>query len=104
MFLSVLVLIFTYGVVGFMAKMEETSHNKEIAENKVAELERQKKELSAKIAELNTAEGKEGNIREKYGLAKEGEDLIVVIEDKNLTEVKDNPPQGFFYFLKNLFK
>ena len=87
-----------------MGKMEETSRNKEIAENKVTELEKQKKELSSKIAELNTTEGKEGNIREKYGLAKEGEGLIVVVEDKNLTENKDNPPGGFFNFLKNWFR
>ncbi len=103
-FLGVLVLFFAWGVVGFMNKMIDTSRNKKIAEDKVAQLEQSKAKLSADINKLNTPAGKEESIREKFGLAKEGEGLIVVVDDK--TEVA-TPPQnsgGFWGFFTRWFK
>ena len=103
-FLGLLVLLFAWGVIGFIGKMQTTRENREIAENKVAELEKQKQLLSADITKLQTEEGVEESIREKFGLVKEGESVIVVVEDKNTSESVDEEKGGFFNFLKNLFK
>lgn len=103
--LGIVVLFFISSVLGFLGKMQETSRNKEIAKNKVAELQAQKAQLSASIAKLQTEEGIEENIREKFGLAKEGEGLIVVVDDKDDGAAEKNEESGgFFNFLKNLFK
>ena len=105
--LGVLVVFFAFGVIGFFGKMQVTRENKKMAENKVAELENKKKELSSEIAKLKTPTGVEESIRLKFGLAKEGEDLIVVVEDKNKPKMKDTVSGGFFSFLffwKNWFK
>lgn len=103
--LGILVLVFAWGVIGFMGKMEITTENKKIAESKVAELEQQKEKLSSEISKLNTEEGKEESIRERFPVAKDGESVIVIVDDKNSPKV---PPEansgGFFSFLKNLFK
>ena len=103
-FLGILAVFFAWGVIGFMGKMEVTRENRKIAENKVAELEQEKEKLSSDIAKLNTESGVEESIRLKFGLAKEGENMIVVVEDKNPPIVKKIPSSGFFSFLKNWFK
>lgn len=103
--LALLVLFFAFGVIGFFNKMQVTEENKKIAENKLAELEKQKYKLSGDIAKLNTPEGTEETIREKFGLAKEGEGVIVVVEDKTAKEAEVKSG-GFFSFLAfwNWFK
>lgn len=103
-FLSISVLIFAWSVINFMGKMQVTKESKKIAENKVAELEKGKEKLSSDIDKLKTDSGIEENIREKFGLAKEGEGLIVVVEDKNKMEEENEESGWFFSFLKNLFK
>ena len=102
--LGCLVVFFAWGVIGFMVKMETVRDNRELAEEKFLELEKKKIELSAQIARLNTEEGKEENIREKFGLAKEGEQLIVVVEDKNPPKPLEDESGGVWGFFKNLFK
>ena len=88
-----------------MNKMGETSRNKEIIEDKVTELEKSKEKLNSEIIKLKTEKGIEENIREKFGLAKEGEEMIVIIEDKNSEEAeKETDSEGFFSFFKNWFK
>jgi len=103
-FLGILLLFFTWGVIGFMGKMQATRENRKIAENKVAELRKEKEKLSLDIDNLKTEEGKERIFRENFGLAKEGEGLIVVVEDKNAEENQEDESGGFFSFFKNLFK
>ena len=102
--LGILLLVFAWGVISFMSKAAETSKNKKMAESKVAELETEKEKLSSDIARLKTEAGVEENIREKFGLAKEGEGLIVVVDDKNKAVDAEEDSGGFWVFLKNLFR
>jgi len=84
--------------------MQETGKNKKIAEDKVAQLEEQKEKLTSDTNSLQTDEGKEKFFRENLGLAKEGEDLIVVVEDKNKEAPESTDSGGFWGFFKNWFK
>ena len=102
--LSILVLFFAWGMIGFLGKMIDTRENRKIIENKVSELEREKEKLNADIASLKTEEGIEESIREKFGLAKEGEGMIVIVEDQNPPTESDGSSGGFFNFFWNLFK
>lgn len=104
---GIVILIFSWNVFGFWNKMQETTRNKKILENKVIALRRQKENISSEINSLNTAEGKEKFFRENLGLVKEGEDMTVVVEDKNPPEVPAVNSSSFFSFLffwKNWFK
>ena len=102
--LGILILFFSYSIFGFWSKMEENSKNRKIVEERVALLKQQKEKLTDDIGSLNTDAGKEKVFRENFGLAKEGEDLIIVVEDKNPTAVpKASSSSGFIYFLKSLF-
>lgn len=103
--LGAVILVFTWSVLGFWNKMRETGKNKQVVENKVIELKVQKEKLLADISSLQTEEGKEKFFRETYGLAKEGENVIVVVEDKpSPLPPKASFSDGFFSFLKNIFK
>ena len=106
-FLGILLLAFAWGVIGFMKKMEATRENMDIAESKVVQLQKEKEKLSSDIAKLKTESGVEESIRDKFGLAKDGEGLIVVVEDKSKPEAPKQESGGFFSFLffwKNWFK
>jgi len=103
-FLGILLSFFTWGVVGFMGKMSATQENRKIAETKLVELEGKKARLTSEIAKLETDSGVEENIREKFGLGKEGEGLIVVVEDKNKVEVKEEKKGWFSSLWDKLFK
>jgi cell division protein FtsB len=102
--LGLLVLFFAWGVVGFLGKMEITRENRILAENKVADLQKQKDKLTSDIAKLNTPGGIDDSIRQKFGLAKDGEGEIVVVDDKTSAPAPEPSSGGFWGFLKNLFK
>ena len=99
--LFILVLVFAWSVFGFMGKMGTAKENKKIAENKVAQLEKEREKLSSDIAKLETEEGIEESIREKFGLVKEGENMIVITEDKSDSVAEKASSGNFFSFLKN---
>lgn len=102
--LGVLIIVFSWSIIQLIGKMQDTNKNKKIAENKISELQKQKEKLMYDITNLNTDKGKEENIRERFGFAKEGEEMIVVVDDKNLLDLgKETKTKGFFSFIKNLF-
>ncbi|OGI63675.1 hypothetical protein A2914_03005 [Candidatus Nomurabacteria bacterium RIFCSPLOWO2_01_FULL_41_21] len=102
--LSVLVFLFAFGIINFLGKMRETAHNKRVVEAEVLELETRKEKLQNDIENLRTDEGKEKIFREDYGLAKEGEGVIVVVEEEGGKDESQNNKKGFWVFLKNLFR
>lgn len=102
---GILLFIFTWNVFSFLGKMVETGRNKKIVENKVAELERSRVELESNIASISTDKGVEERIREKYGLGKEGEGMVQIVEDKKAKEADlEANSGGFFSFFTKWFK
>lgn len=103
--LGFLIVVFSWSMVELAGKMQDTIKNRRIAENKALELQIEKENLLLDIANLNTSKGIEESIRDRFGLAKEGEEMIIIVEDKNLNEnVENSEKKSFFPFLKNLFK
>ncbi len=103
---GIALLVFSWNVFSFWNKMQETVKNKEIVENKVIALKQQMENISAEINSLSTEQGKEKFFRENLGLAKEGEGVTIVVEEKNLPEAPQDtsPASWFFSFFKNWFK
>ncbi len=101
---GVLMLFFAYSMVGLVGKMLDTAKNKNIALDKVAELEKSKEKLELDITKLNTNQGLEESIREKFGLVKEGESVIVIVDEKESKPELEANTGGFWSFFKNLFK
>jgi cell division protein FtsB len=102
--LAIIVTLFAWKVIGLTIKLQETYKNKNIEQTKISDLESRKEDLTSKINKLNTDKGKEEIIRENFGLVKEGENVIVIIDDKNQTVTPKDENKGFFSFFKNLFR
>ena len=104
-FLGIVILVFAYSVFGLVGRVQETQKNKNIAVDKINQLQQERDKLTSDIQKLNTDEGKEEAIREKFGMAKDGEGLVVVTDDKNAPlPTTENKPNSFSSFFKNLFK
>jgi len=103
--LGIIVLVFAWSVWRFSHKMTETSRNKTTIQAKTETLREQKATLLADIQKLATDRGKEEFFRENFGLARVGEEVVIIVEEKNLPpEPKQNSFSGFFSFLRNLFR
>lgn len=105
MFLSVVILFFFFNMFSLVGKMEETGKNRKIIEDKITELEKSKEKFDSDINKLKTEKGVEESIREKFGLAKDGENLILVIDDKDQTEIElKSDFESFWSNVKSWFK
>jgi len=104
--MSLLLIFFAINIILFIGKMEEARKAKKIAEEKVAELHAKKDQLDTEISSLNTDKGKDELIREKFGLAKAGEGMVVVINEQKSEEKTGNEgaENSFVSFFKRLFK
>ena len=104
-FLGVVVLVFAWSVFGLVSRMQETMRNKKVVQDKIENLQKEKEKLISDINKLETDKGMEENIREKFGLAKDGEGMVVVVDDKNTPQNDaENKTNGFLSFFKNWFK
>jgi cell division protein FtsB len=102
--LFLIVILFTWNIIGLTKKLQETHKNKKLQEAEISNLEKRKEKLSSDIEKLGTDKGKEEMIRENFGLAKEGENIIVIVEDKNQTKTSAVEKENkFFSFFKELF-
>ncbi len=105
--LFLLTIFFVWNIFSFFGKARKTAESKKLAEEKVLELQKQKSDLSSEIGRLGTEAGVEADIREKFGLAKAGEGVIVIVDQKGASAPASLPAQSgwnFWNFLKNLFK
>lgn len=80
-----------------------TGDNRNVAENELIELKTRKDFIETEIFSLNTPEGKEEEIRSKFQVAKEGENIIMIVDEKQ-NYVPTETDKGFLNKLKNLFK
>lgn len=102
--LTIIVIAFAWNIINLTLKLQETYKNKNIEQEKISDLESRKEKLTFDINKLNTDKGKEEIIRENFGLVKEGENVIVIVDDKKQTATPKDENKGFFSFFKNLFR
>lgn len=69
-----------------------------------AALAQQAEELSTDIDHLNTEEGLEEVVRDRYGVAKDGEQVIVLIEEESTEFSKEGEETGFWAKVKAFFR
>lgn len=105
-FFAFVLVAFTLNMIGFISKLELAIHKKDIALEKVDALKASQERLQADIAGLNTEKGVEETIREKYGLGKAGEGLVVIVDEerKDAPSPKKGVFQSIFYFFENMFE
>ncbi|MFA7315764.1 MAG: septum formation initiator family protein [Candidatus Paceibacterota bacterium] len=99
------VVIFAYNLIGLLEKERETSKKKELALDQIESLKKRQTILEGDIARLETDDGIEEAIRDKYQVVKEGEKVVTIVNEEAPTNVDDenNKEHGFWNFLKRIF-
>jgi cell division protein FtsB len=102
-----LLLFFGYKIIDLIQKERETSEKKELILDQIDNLKERENSLSKDISRLETEEGKEEIIREKYQVAKEGEKMVIIVNEErnpNLEIVdKEIENHGFWNWIKRTF-
>ena len=108
---AILLVLFVFSVIliilliDIIPKEINTRRNKQTVLNQLNSLKDQSLALGSQIEKLKTNDGLEEKIREKFRVVKEGEGLIVIVDDQNSSNVALTPKTASFWnFLKNLFK
>jgi cell division protein FtsB len=108
LFLAVLffaVILFAYNMIGLIAKERETQNNKVLELNKIDDLNKRQASLSTDIAKLQTPEGKEESIRDKFQVVKPGEKMVVIVDPAQQQATMDDQTvdHSFWGYIKRMF-
>ena len=99
-----LVVIFAYNMIGLIEKERDTNKNKISELKKIDELRKRESHLMDDINRLNTDEGIEESVRDKFQVVKPGEKMVVIV-DPNEKEALPEPEvdHSFWGFIKRIF-
>lgn len=105
--LLAIMVFFSISIWGLFERYQQSAQLKKIAKEEYGQLTKRIEDLNQDISELSTEEGKEGIIRVKYQVAKEGEKVLSIVEEDQSKEEdleeEQSPKKSFFDFLKDLF-
>jgi len=81
--LAVLVLFAGNATWNLYLKYREAKFNRDIAQTELEKLQKREKNLLMELDKLSTDRGVEEELRKKFGIVKEGEEVIVIVEPKS---------------------
>ncbi|MFT5281047.1 MAG: hypothetical protein ACI9AR_000502 [Flavobacteriaceae bacterium] len=96
-------ILFLVSFIRFFPKIQESKKNKIQAQLEYEELRLQEEELYENVDYINSDDGREDIIRQKYGLAQSGESVVILVNDVEEVEEIKKEKRGFFSFLRRLF-
>ncbi len=100
------ILLFScYKIFGLLKRERDTAQKKELVLDEISNLNQREKELSKNIGDLETDQGTEKTIREKYQVVKPGEKMVIIVDDNNTNTGTENiQKHGLWQWLKGLFR
>ncbi len=99
-------ILFIYNMVGLVKKERETTKKRDLMLSNIETLRNREKVLNSEIEKLKTEEGVEEIIRDKYQVVKEGEKMVVIVDENKevITLVEKDMKHGFVNWFKSFFK
>lgn len=97
---------FIYSVINLIDRGIDTSKKKEAILEEIEELKQKEQILNSNILKLKTEEGVEEIIREKYQVAKEGEKVIIIVDnDRDVNKkYQEETRHSFWRWFCDIFK
>lgn len=102
-----ILLLFMYNMIGLLEKARDTSQKREMVLSQMNSITERQQIEEKNIAKLQTDSGIEETLRDKYHLVKEGEQMVVIVDqdvDKLNKKEEKSSKLGIVQFFKNLFK
>ncbi len=101
--LVVLVLV-SKGTWNVYGKMESSRENFEKSERELEKLKTRQSALANQIDYLKTDQGIESEIRQKFRVVKEGEEIAVIVDDvQKVSEATTTPQKSLWTKFKSIF-
>ncbi len=105
--LSIVALFLGNATWNVYQKYSEARQNEEIVSNEIQKLQERERDLSVDIARLNTERGVEEELRKRFGVAKKGEEVMVIVEptvlDGQNIAANEGQKKGFWRSLFYVF-
>jgi cell division protein FtsB len=103
--LFILFLFFGYRIFGLIKENKETAHKKDLVLDRIDDLEKRKSSLIFNMSKIETQEGKEKIIRDKYQFVKEDEKMVTIVDGKDnvIIDGQEKVKHGFGNWIKGLF-
>jgi cell division protein FtsB len=100
-----ILVIFAYNTIGLIEKERETNRNKISELTKIEELRKRENDLSKDINKLNTKEGIEESVRDKFQVVKPGEKMVIIADpqEKKPSDTDAVTDHSFWGFIKRMF-
>lgn len=89
-------IFFASNMVTLIRKNKDTRILKEQATRELEELELRKQKLEQDIASLKSERGQEEVIRQNFQVTKEGEGVVVIIDNESSEQEVEKKPETFF--------
>ncbi|NCT00127.1 hypothetical protein GW765_04090 [Candidatus Parcubacteria bacterium] len=93
--------IVVYSFVSVIPKQKRSQEARVESQNELGDLEEKKASLEQEIGLLSSDFGREKALREKFGVVKEGEEIIVLVNNEE--EVEKEVKAGLFGWISGLF-
>jgi len=93
-------------MIGLIEKERDTNKNKISELKKIDELRKREANLLSDISKLETDEGVEESVRDKFQVVKPGEKMVIVVDEerKDTSDINKPTEHGFWGFIKRIFK
>jgi cell division protein FtsB len=103
--LFLILIIFSYNLIGLFIKERETARNRVSELNKINDLKQRKDALSSDINNLKTDKGIEEIVRDKFQVVKPGEQMVVIVDGESADSVNSTSEKstGFWSYIKGIF-
>ncbi len=99
-----LALLFSYSAIATYQKSKIAKQKTRQVESELEKLKDQEASLANSLNDMNSPFGVEKSLREKFGIIKDGEKSIIIIEpQEEINDVIEKENKGFFEFIKNIF-
>ncbi len=103
MLLALVCILAIYSVIGSISKYTLAREKYKNSKEELEKLEENKQKLESSLSVLSTDFGEEQVIRDKFNVVREGEGLIVIIDEKESASNASQTRSGFASFWRSLF-
>ncbi|MFA6889040.1 MAG: septum formation initiator family protein, partial [Candidatus Woesearchaeota archaeon] len=101
-----ILVVFAYSIIGLIEKEREVSEKKDLVLSQIDTLRNRENLITKDIEKLKTSEGIEETIRDKYQVVKEGEKMVVIVDQEkkedNIVPVDIVRDHSFFGWIKKM--
>lgn len=102
--LGIVVLLGVHSTWRVYTKKSESVLMKQASEARVNSLSNREREIDDKINKLATVSGVEEEIRAKFSVAKERENMVIIVREESTTSEENHEKRGFWAKFKALFE